>query len=41
MYYGEKFNSISHLIGPGLAVVGSALLIVLAAPATILPSCFK
>lgn len=31
MYYGEKFNSISHLIGTGLAVVGSALLIVLAA----------
>jgi len=31
MYYGEKFNSISHLIGAGLAVVGSALLIVLAA----------
>lgn len=31
MYYGEKFNSISHLIGTGLAVAGSALLIVLAA----------
>lgn len=33
MYYGEKFNSISHLIGAALAVAGSALLIVLAAHA--------
>ena len=31
MYHGEKFNSISHLVGAGLAVVGSALLLVLAA----------
>ncbi|NMM38218.1 MAG: hemolysin III family protein [Glaciimonas sp.] len=31
MYYGEKFNSISHLIGAVLAAIGSVLLIVLAA----------
>ena len=31
MYYGEKFNSISHLVGASLALVGSALLLVLAA----------
>ena len=31
MYHGERFNSISHLVGAGLAVAGSALLIVLAA----------
>jgi hemolysin III len=31
MYYGERFNSISHIVGAGLAVLGSALLIVLAA----------
>ncbi len=31
MYYGERFNSISHLVGATLAVAGSALLIVLAA----------
>lgn len=31
MYYGERFNSISHLVGAVLAVAGSALLIVLAA----------
>lgn len=31
MYYGEKFNSISHLVGAVLAAVGAALLIVLAA----------
>ena len=31
MYYGERFNSISHLVGVGLALAGSALLIVLAA----------
>jgi hemolysin III len=30
MYYSEKFNSISHLVGAGLAVVGSVVLIVLA-----------
>jgi hemolysin III len=31
MYYGERFNSISHLVGAALALAGSALLIVLAA----------
>lgn len=31
MYYGEKFNSISHLVGAGLAAVGSTLLVMLAA----------
>ena len=31
MYYGEKFNSISHLAGAVLAAIGSVLLIVLAA----------
>ena len=31
MYYGEKFNSISHLIGAILAAAGAVLLIVLAA----------
>lgn len=31
MYYGERFNSISHLVGAALAVLGSALLIVTAA----------
>ncbi|HAL40666.1 MAG TPA: hemolysin III [Polaromonas sp.] len=31
MYYGERFNSISHLVGAGLALAGSVLLIVLAA----------
>ena len=31
MYYGERFNSISHLVGAWLAVAGSAVLIVLAA----------
>ena len=30
MYYSEKFNSISHLVGSALAVVGSVVLIVLA-----------
>lgn len=30
MYYSERFNSISHLVGAGLAVVGSVVLIVLA-----------
>jgi hemolysin III len=31
MYHGERFNSISHLAGAGLALAGSVLLIVLAA----------
>jgi hemolysin III len=31
MYYGERFNSISHLVGAGLAVAGTAVLVVLAA----------
>lgn len=31
MYYGERFNSISHLAGAALAVVGATVLIVLAA----------
>lgn len=31
MYVGERFNSISHLVGAGLAVAGTAVLIVLAA----------
>jgi len=31
MYYGERFNSVSHLAGAVLAVVGSVFLIVLAA----------
>jgi hemolysin III len=31
MYYGERFNSISHLVGAVLALAGAALLIVLAA----------
>lgn len=31
MYYGEKFNSISHLVGAGLAASGAVALIVLAA----------
>jgi hemolysin III len=30
MYYSEKFNSITHLVGSVLAVVGSVVLIVLA-----------
>lgn len=33
MYYGEKFNSISHLAGAALATVGAVSLIVLAARA--------
>lgn len=33
MYYGERFNSISHLAGAGLAVIGAVLLIVLGAQA--------
>ena len=31
MYYGERFNSISHLVGAALALAGSAVLVVLAA----------
>ncbi len=31
MYYGEKFNSISHLVGATLALVGGAVLITIAA----------
>ncbi|HEX5286825.1 MAG TPA: hemolysin III family protein [Polaromonas sp.] len=31
MYYGERFNSISHLVGAALAIAGAALLVVLAA----------
>lgn len=31
MYYGEKFNAISHLVGATLALVGAIILIVLAA----------
>lgn len=31
MYYGERFNSISHLVGAGLAVTGSTVLITIAA----------
>ncbi len=31
MYHGERFNSISHLVGSALAVLGSVLLIVTAA----------
>ncbi len=31
MYYGERFNSISHLAGASLAAVGGVLLIVMAA----------
>ena len=31
MYYGEKFNSISHLVGATLALIGGAVLITMAA----------
>ena len=31
MYYGERFNSISHLVGASLALVGGAILITTAA----------
>ncbi|MGZ5158392.1 MAG: PAQR family membrane homeostasis protein TrhA [Caldimonas sp.] len=31
MYYGEKFNALSHLVGAVLALVGAVVLIVLAA----------
>ena len=31
MYAGERFNSISHLVGAGLAVAGTAVLVILAA----------
>lgn len=33
MYYGERFNSISHLTGAGLAVIGTVVLIVMGAKA--------
>ena len=31
MYYGERFNSISHLVGASFALVGGAVLVTLAA----------
>ena len=31
MYYSERFNSVSHLVGAGLALAGATVLIVLAA----------
>lgn len=31
MYYGEKFNSITHLVGAGLALMGACVLIFMAA----------
>ncbi len=31
MYYGEKFNSITHLVGATLALIGGAVLITIAA----------
>ncbi|MES2262200.1 MAG: hemolysin III family protein [Pseudomonadota bacterium] len=31
MYYGERFNSITHTVGAALAVIGGTLLIVMAA----------
>ena len=31
MYYGEKFNAVTHLVGAVLALVGSVVLVVLAA----------
>ena len=31
MYYGERFNSISHLVGASLALVGGAVLVTSAA----------
>ncbi len=31
MYYGERFNSISHLVGASLALVGGAVLVTMAA----------
>ncbi|MDX1334405.1 MAG: hemolysin III family protein [Gammaproteobacteria bacterium] len=31
MYHGERFNSISHLVGAGLAVVGTIVLVIVAA----------
>jgi hemolysin III len=31
MYHGERFNSISHLVGAGMAVLGAVLLVVTAA----------
>ena len=31
MYKGERFNSISHLVGASLALVGGAVLVTMAA----------
>ena len=31
MYYGEKFNALTHLVGAGLALAGTVVLVVLAA----------
>jgi len=31
MYEGERFNSISHLVGAAAAVIGTIVLVVLAA----------
>jgi hemolysin III len=31
MYYGEKFNALTHIFGTVLALAGTVLLIVLAA----------
>jgi hemolysin III len=31
MYYGEKFNAVTHLVGAALALTGSVVLVVLAA----------
>lgn len=31
MYHGERFNSISHLVGAGLAVIGTIVLVIMAA----------
>ncbi len=31
MYYGEKFNSISHLVGAALAIIGTVILLMFAA----------
>jgi hemolysin III len=31
MYYGEKFNSISHVVGAGLAIAGASILITVGA----------
>jgi len=31
VYYGERFNSISHLVGASLALVGGGVLVTMAA----------